>query len=148
MAKLNKKRVALGAGLGLAAAAGALGAGYYFYGSKHAAVNRKKASVWVNDFKSDVVKNAKKLKKFDEHAYRVVVDEAMKAYQGVKSIDKADLRSVAAELKQNWKIIEREIDRVSKKEGKVAKRAVKKAIKCAERVIPRKLIKKSAKKKQ
>lgn len=148
MAKTNKKKVALGVGLGIATAAGALGAGYYFYGSKHAVGNRKRAAAWADDFKADVLRNAKKLKTFDERAYRVVVDEAMKAYQNVKSIDKADIRSMAAELKQNWKTIEREIGRVSKKESLVVKKAAKKAIKRVERVIPRKLVKKSAKKKQ
>lgn len=148
MVRKNKKKVALGVGLGLAAAAGALGAGYYFYGSKHAAGNRKRAAAWASDLKSDVERNAKKLKKFDERAYHTMVNEAMKAYQNVKTIDKRDLESAAAELKANWKNVKREIDRVGKAEQKVAGRAVKKAVKTVKRAIPRTVAKKSAKKKK
>ncbi len=145
MSKIGKKKVALGVGLGLATATAAA-AGYYFYGSKHAAGNRKKTSRFVNKLKADVVKNAKKMKKIDERAYHIIVDEAMSAYKNMKSIDKHDLQSAAMELKQNWRAVEREINRVGKKEGKVARKAVKKAIKRVKRVIPRRLVKKPAKK--
>ena len=141
MAKVNKKKVALGVGLGLAAAGAALGAGYYFYGSKHAGGNRKKASKWASDFKAEVIKNAQKVQKLDERAYKVAVNEAMKAYGNIRSIDKRDLASLAQELKQNWKVIHREIDRVAKKEGKVAKRAWKKTAKKVAHVIPRRPVK-------
>ncbi len=128
MKKTNKKKVALGVGLGLAAAAAA-GAGYYFYGSKEATKHRKKVAKWAGDMKDDVVKRAKKLQKLDEKAYKAIVDESVKAYERVKSIDKADLAAAAAELKSNWKNVERELARVGKKEVKVIKKAGKKAAK-------------------
>ncbi len=145
MKRSNKKKVAVGVGLGLAAAAAA-GAGYYFYGSKHAAGNRKRAAAWASDLKADVVSNAKKLGKLDERSYKKVVDEAMKAYQNVRTIDKRDLLAAAAELKGNWKAIEREVGRVAKTEKKVVRREAKKAFRTVKRVIPR-MPKKSAKKK-
>ena len=43
---VSKKKVALGVGLSLAAVAAA-GAGYFFYGSKDAAKNRKKTAAWL-----------------------------------------------------------------------------------------------------
>jgi len=144
MKKANKKKVAVGVGLGLAAAGAA--AGYYFYGSKNAAGNRKKAAHFATALKADVVKNAKKMQKVDARAYHKVVDEAMKAYKSVKSIDQKDLASAAAELKANWKNIEAEINRVSKKEGKIAKKAVKKVVAKVKRSIPRTAPKKAAKK--
>ena len=64
MAKMNKKKVAMGVGLGLAAA-GALGAGYYLYGSKNAAGNRKKAARFARAFHANILRKAKKLKKLD-----------------------------------------------------------------------------------
>ncbi len=142
MAKSNKKKIAVGVGLGLAAAAAAAGAGYYFYGSKHAAGNRKRAAAWAEDFKADVLAKAKRLKKLDERAYRTVVDEAMKAYANVRTIDKKDLAVAAAELKGNWDAIRREAERVAKAEKKVVHREVKKAVRTVKRVIPRKLGKK------
>ena len=143
--KINKKKVAVGVGLGIAAAAGAVAAGYYFNGSKHAAGNRKRAAAWASDLKSDVVRKAKKLKKLDERAYQRVVDEAMKAYQNVRAIDKGDLASAALELKRNWKAIEREIGSVAKAanaERKVVRREVRKAMRKVKHVIPRIPVKK------
>lgn len=145
MAKTNKKKVAAGVGLGLAVVAGAT-AGYYFYGSKHASGNRRKAARWAHDLKADVIKNAKKMKKMDERAYHTIVNEAMKAYKNVRTINKGDLESAAAELKANWKTAEREIDRVIKAEKKVVRTKVKKAVKKVKRAIPRTLAKRSAKK--
>ena len=109
---MNKKKVGLGVGLGLAAAA-ASAAGYYFYASKDAAKNRKKVSKWATDMKSDVMAKAKKMKKFDQRVYKTIVDESMKAYKSVKSVDPKDLALAAAELKSNWKAVEAELNRVS-----------------------------------
>lgn len=132
---MDKKKVALG--LGLAAAGAALGAGYYFYGSKDAAGNRKKAGKWAHDVRARVIREAKKAKKLDERAFRTIVDEATKAYATARSVDKKDLQSLAHELKSNWKTIEREFGRVAAKEGAIAKAEAKRAVKAVRRVIPR-----------
>ena len=117
---VSKKKVALGVGLSLAAVAAA-GAGYFFYGSKDAVKNRKKAAAWSQKLHADVLKKAKKIKKLDEKALRTIVDESTRAYEKVKSIDKANLQKAAKELKGNWKHISAEISRVAKKETKVVK---------------------------
>lgn len=122
---INKKKVGLGVGLGLAAAA-ASAAGYYFYASKDAAKNRKKVAKWATDMKSDVMQQAKKMKKFDQRAYKTIVDESMKAYKSVKSVDPKDLALAAAELKSNWKAVEAEISRVSGSAKSTVKKLVKK----------------------
>lgn len=109
---INKKKVGLEVGLGLAAVA-ASAAGYYFYASKDAVKNRKKVAKWATDMKSDVIEQAKKMKKFDQRVYKTIVDESMRAYKSVKSIDPKDLALAAAELKSNWKAVEAEITRVS-----------------------------------
>jgi hypothetical protein len=79
--KVSKKKVALGVGAGLAALAAAGAAGYYFYGSKDAGKNRKKAGAWANKMKSDVVKAAKKAKKLDQKAVHAIVTNAESAYR-------------------------------------------------------------------
>ncbi len=149
MKKTNTKKVALGVGLGLAAAAAA-GAGYYFYGSKDAKTHRKKVAKWAGDMKEDVVKRAKKLQKLDEKAYKAIVDESVKAYERVKSIDKADLAAAAAELKSNWKTVERELARVGKKEArvikKVGKETAKKTVKSVKKAAKQLGVKSSVKK--
>lgn len=133
VSKKNKTKVALGVGLGLAAAAAA-GAGYYFYGSPKGSAHRKKAAKWAGDLKTDVIKKAKKMQKFDERAFKVIVDESAKAYERLKSVDEKDVRAAAAELKANWKNVEKELSRVAKKSGGVAKKTVKAVKKSAKAV--------------
>jgi hypothetical protein len=136
VSKKNKTKVALGVGLGIAAAAA--GAGYYFYGSPQGSTHRKKAAKWAGDFKTDVIKKAKKLQKLDERAFRVIVDESAKAYERLKSVDESDVRAAALELKANWKNVENELSRVAKKSGGVAKKAVKvakKSVKAAKKAV-------------
>lgn len=118
---VSKKKVALGLGLAAAAAAGA---GYYFYGAKNAATNRRKAVKWANSFKADVLKRAKKLKKFDEQAIRTIIAESARAYERLQSVDKKDIAVAAEELQRNWKNIEREVRRVSAADKKIAKKIV------------------------
>ncbi len=155
MAKaMNKKKVAAGVGLGLAAAA-AGAAGYFFFGSKDAAKRRAKAAAWSRKLHAEVVSKAKKLKKLDEKAIRTIVDESSRAYEKVKSVDKADLAGAARELKSNWKHISAELTRVAKNDVKVVKGAATKAVssakktvsKVAKKIPAKKSAKKAAKKK-
>ncbi len=144
---ISKKKVALGVGLGAAAAA-AIGAGYFFFGSKDAAKHRNKAAKWSQAMHKDAVAKAKKLKKLDEKAWKTIVDESMRAYDKVKTIDKADLAGAAKELKQNWKHVSAEINRVSAKEVKVVKKAAKKAVATGKKVVAKATAKKPAAKKK
>jgi hypothetical protein len=125
MAKLNNKQVAVGLGLAAAAA----GAGYYFFGSPKAETNRKKVRKWASEMETKVKKNAKKLDKLDKKAYATIVDEAMKAYQSVKSVDAGELAQAAKELKDNWKTVEAELKRTVGKETKVVAKTAKVASK-------------------
>ena len=145
MAKVSKKKVAVGTALGLAAAA-AGAAGYFFFGSKDAAKRRAKAAAWSRKLHADVVSKAKKLKKLDEKAIRTIVDESSRAYEKVKSVDKADLAGAARELKNNWKHISAELTRVAKKDVRVVKSATKKAVSSAKKTVSKVVTKMPAKK--
>ncbi len=144
--KVTGKKVAVGVGLGLAAAAAA-GAGYFFFGSKEAAKHRAKAAGWSRKLHSEVLQKAKKLKKLDEKAIRTIVDESTRAYEKVKSIDKADLQGAAKELKANWKHISAELTRVAKSGTKGVKGAAKNAVTTTKKAVA-KAVKKPAKKKK
>jgi len=120
--------IALEVAGGVLAVAAAAGAGYYFYGDKKAKKHRQAASKWVVGMKAKVVKEAKALKKLDQKAIGVIVENAASAYNNVRSVDKKDLQRAAMELKKNWKEIEREVSLVTKKAKPVAKKAVKKAV--------------------
>ncbi|HEX8591463.1 MAG TPA: hypothetical protein VF696_01800 [Candidatus Paceibacterota bacterium] len=122
--KKTDTKKALAAG-GILAAAAAAAAGYYFYGDKNAKKHRQAASTWAKSMKSDVVKEAKALKKLDQKAIARVVDRAAAVYEGVRSVDRKDLRTAAGELKRHWQQIEREIKGAA---GNTSVRATKKAV--------------------
>lgn len=145
MAKVNKKKVALGVGLGLAGAAAAA-AGYFFYASKDAVKNRKKAHKWAADLKADVIKKAKAIEKLDEKAMKKIIAEASKAYESVTSVDKKDLAAAAAELKHNWMEVKKEVEKAGMKGAKTAKKAVKKAVTVAKKATTKAPAKKAVKK--
>ena len=144
-------------GAGLAAAAAAAGAGYYFYASDKAKKHRKDAAKWAGSFKNDVVKEAKRVgKNVDARTIANAVDKAISTYQGVSSINRSDLNRAAAELKRNWKLVQREALAQGKgaaSRGKAAaKRVSSSAKKSAKKVVSRgrkaakKAVKKVAKK--
>ena len=112
-------------GAGVLAAATAAGAGYYFYADKHAKKHRKAASKWAKDMKTQVVKEAKKLKRLDQKAMARVVDEAAAMYAGVRSIDRKDLRQAAGELKRNWEAVKHEVAGGARRVQSAAKRSAK-----------------------
>lgn len=141
-------------GAGVLAAAAAAGAGYYFYGAEHAKKHRQAASKWAKGMKQEVVREAKKLKQLDQKAMAAIVDNAAAAYQGVRSVDAADLRAAAQELKRNWREIQREVTAAAggmKRQASGAAKAVKKTAKsgakrAAKKASPKKAPKKVAKK--
>lgn len=124
------KKAGIGAGV-LAAAAGAAAAGYYFYASDNAKKHRQAASRWAKGLKTDVVREAKKLKRLDRGQIVRVVDEAALAYENMRGLDKKDLARAVKELKRNWQNLEAEVR--TKGQGAVrraktgAKRAATKA---------------------
>ncbi len=123
--KQSAAKTAIEVGAGLAVAAAAAGAGYYFYGDKHAKKHRAAASKWAKGMKADVVKEAKKLKKVDQKAVAAIVDKAAAAYATAKSVDKADVKAAAQELKKHWKMVQAELQKSGKKVVKAAKSAKK-----------------------
>lgn len=139
--KMTKlEAVEIGAGV-LAAVAAAGAAGYYFYGSKNAQKHRAATSKWAKGLKADVVREAKKLKKLDEQAIALIVDQAAKAYKGLDDVTPGDLRGAVQELKGNWNAIRKELGSSGKKAATTAKKAVKKAVKKA---APKKAAKKKS----
>ncbi|HET9641700.1 MAG TPA: hypothetical protein VFP46_02540 [Candidatus Paceibacterota bacterium] len=129
MKKSTKRSAAVAAGV---AAAGAIAAaGYYFYGHKNAKRHREAAKKWVKDFKSDVLREARKLENVTSRDIDAIVDNVSKTYQGMKNVDVAALAEVASELKRNWQLIQGELNKVKRR------RPVRKAAKKAKRAVSR-----------
>lgn len=132
MKKTAKKTVtakqgvaAMKIGAGIVAAGAAAAAGYYFYGSKSAKKHRKIAAKWATDMKNEVVKEAKRLGKISPKTYAAIVDRVAKTYVSARSVDAADLKRAAKELKANWDMVQRETQRTVRKSVSRAKATAK-----------------------
>jgi len=113
-------------GAGLIAAGAAAAAGYYFYGSPGAKKHRKIAAKWADDMKKEVVKEAKHLEKTSPKAFAAIVDRVAKTYQVARSVDAAEVRRAAKELKANWDTVKSEAKRTVRKSVSRAKKTVEK----------------------
>lgn len=153
--KTSKGIVAAEIGAGLAAAGAAAAASYYFYASKNAKQHRKVAAKWADNMKKEVIKEAKHLEKISEKDFAKVVDMVAATYSDVRSIKAADLKRAASELKSNWDMIQRELERTGRKDvsrakvvGKKALSGAKKAVKKMVKKVVKKAVKKAAPKKR
>lgn len=108
-------------GAGLAAATVAAVAGFYFYGSKNAKSHRKIAAKWATDMKKEVIKEAKQLKNAGPKEFSKIVDRVAKTYSIARSVDSADLKRAAKELKANWDMVKRETKKTVRKSVSRAK---------------------------
>ena len=111
-------KVAAEIAAGLIAAAAA---GYYFYGSSKAKNHRKIAAAWATKMKKEVIRDASRLKDISSRDFGKVVDTVADTYRGVRSIDATDLKRAAQELKSNWDIVQREIEKTGKRDLSRAK---------------------------
>lgn len=132
----NNSNTALKIGAGLAAA-GAAAAGYYFYGSSKAKDHRKIAAKWATDMKKDVVAQTRHLEKATPQAFNSIVDSIAKTYAIARSVDTAELKRAAKELKANWDLIQGEAKRGARKSGRVAQKSLSSAKKSVKRVAKR-----------
>jgi hypothetical protein len=138
----SKGMVAAEIGAGVVAAGAAAAAGYYFYGDKKAKKHRQAASKWAKGMKTQVVKEAKKVQKLDQKTMAAIIDSAAMAYAGARSVNAADVKQAASELKQHWQTIQKEVS----SEGRSVKKAVKKAAKAGAKKVAKKAVKKVVKK--
>jgi hypothetical protein len=118
----------------VAALAGAAAAGYYFYGSKEAKTHRKIAAKWAGNMKSDVLKQAKKVKDLDRKTLEGIVVNAQKTYAGLKNMDRREVERAGRELKSNWQEVMKELGKGAASTKKTAAKAVKKSVKTVKKV--------------
>lgn len=150
----TESKVAVGVGL-TAASVAAIG-GYFLYGSKNAAKNRKKAKSWMLKAKAEVLETIEDMQDITEEEYHRLVDAVADGYKRARTLSTAELAAFTSEMKQHWKEIERSgtakkiTDRARKFATRTKKAAKKKgAKKTAKRAkkTAKKTTKKSTKKK-
>lgn len=142
--KTNKGKIAAEIGVGLAAAGAAAAAGYYFYASKSAKKHRKIAAKWANDLKKKVVQEAKRLDKVDPKKVEKVIDSVVGTYRGLRSVNKADIKRAATELKSNWKLVAQEAKKAARTSASHAKVAGKRVLARSKKTV-KKIVRKARK---
>lgn len=143
--KTTKGKVAIEIAAGLAAAGAAAAVGYYFYGSKQAGKHRKIAAKWAGDMKKEVIREAKGLKGINSRQFAKVVDAVADTYRSAHSVKAADLRRAVNELKSNWDMVQREVEKGGRKTVSRAKVVGKKVLARGKKTV-KKVVKKAVKK--
>lgn len=102
----SKAKIIKGVGIAAVAAAAAAGA-YYFYGGKSSAKHRKALKSWTVKIKGELMEKMEKLGHVTKERYERLVNEAIRKYKNVKSVDKAELEKLGRELRGHWHAISR-----------------------------------------
>ena len=108
-------KVAIGAGVAAIAALAA--AGYFLYGSKDGAKNRKKVRGWMLKAKGEVLEGVEKMKDVTEDQYSAIIHKVGAKYKAIKSIDPAEVDAMMKELHGHWKNIKKSISPAPKKKA-------------------------------
>ena len=117
----------VGIGVGLTATALAAVGGYFFYGSKDAAKNRRMAKSWMLKAKAEVLEGLEGAKHMTKEEYEELVAKVVKGYKTAKKASPAELIDFAKDMHAHWKEIEKAgVKRAGKTMQKV-KKAVSKA---------------------
>lgn len=126
-------------GVGLTTAAVAAAGAFFLYGSKSAPKNRKAVKSWALKAKAEVLEKLEDAQEMTKEEYEQLVGSVVGAYSTAKNASKKDLQEFAAEMKDNWKQIEKAATplkkqvkksiKTGKKETKTTAKAVKKTAK-------------------
>lgn len=124
-------RQKVGIGVGLTATALAAVGGYFFYGSKNAAQNRKKARSWMLRAKAEVLEELEKAKHITREEYENLIMRVVEGYRGAEGASTRELAEFASEMRDQWRDIERAAAQRAKQADKktTSKKATKKTAK-------------------
>lgn len=120
-------------GVGLTATALAAVGGYFFYGSKDAAKNRRKAKSWMLKAKGEVLEGLEKASHMTQDEYEALVEKVVKGYRTARKASAAEIIDFARDMRAHWKEIEQAGKKRSKDAAQTARRAKPKAAKRKEK---------------
>jgi flagellar basal body-associated protein FliL len=92
----------IGIGVGITAAVAAAAGGFFLYGSKNAAKNRKAVKSWALKAKAEVLEGIEKAKDMSQEEYEQLVDTVVGTYITAKSASKNELGEFKKEMKDHW----------------------------------------------
>jgi hypothetical protein len=116
--KSNDGKTAAEVGLGLGMLAALSAGAYYLYGTKEGVKKRLKIRGWMLKAKGEMMEKMENMKEVNEGNYNALVENVMKKYRGVKSIDPKEIDEMVGDLKKHWKNIKRHIDSAGKPKAK------------------------------
>jgi hypothetical protein len=122
---------AIGLGLGITAAVAAAAGGFFLYGSKDAAKNRKVVKSWALKAKAEVLEGIEKAKDMSQEEYEQLVEAVAGTYMAAKSASKVELSDFKKEMKSHWGGL---VKTAAPKKA-AAKKAVKKVAKAAAKKV-------------
>lgn len=132
------KGQAIGLGVGITAAVAAVASGYFLYGSKNAAKNRKTVKSWALKAKAEVLEGIEKAQDMSKADYEQLVDTVVKTYLEAKSASKNELASFKKEMKDHWVGLVKDANPKKPAAKKAVKKAVAKVAKVVKEVAPKK----------
>ncbi len=89
-------------------AAAVAAAGFYFlYGKKESEKNRRLVKSWVFKAKGEILEKLEMLGKISSQEFEDLIDDAVKAYEGLKGVTKTDLNSFKSEMLEHWSLLEK-----------------------------------------
>lgn len=123
--KVSGAKMAAGAGLVAAAAAGA----FFLFGTKEGKKTTKKMKGWMVKAKGEVMDKLEDMQDVSEQNYYDVVDKVTKKYSKLKKVQGPEVEALVKDLKKHWKNIKKELaDEKPKKTTKKKAAPKKKAV--------------------
>jgi hypothetical protein len=116
-------KMMIGAGIAaLAAAAGAV----FLYGTDAGKKKRTQIKGWMLKLKGEVLEQLETMQDWSEAAYHTAVDTVAEKYKQVKNVDPVEWAAIVGTLKNQWKLIQRQVQGGSKKKSSAKKASSKK----------------------
>lgn len=129
--EVMSSKQAIGLGLGITAAVAAAAGGFFLYGSKNAAKNRKAVKSWALKAKAEVLEGIETAKDMTQEEYEQLINTVATTYLTAKSASKNELSEFKKEMKEHWQGLVKTANpkKPAKKAVAVAKKAVAKVVK-------------------
>jgi vacuolar-type H+-ATPase subunit H len=113
MGKL-KTGAAIGLGAGLAAAAVAAALGSYLLTGRRATKTKRVLKGWMLKAKGELLEQMENAGEVGQDMFNDAVDRIVKKYSKMAGVGEKELNEMAAELKKQWKVVEKGLKHVKK----------------------------------
>jgi len=107
MAKKQTKGVSAKQVIGVGVGVAALSAAAYLLFGPNGKKNRKAIKGWAVKMKGEIIEKFEEAKELTEPVYNEIIDKVQQKYSKIQNIDKEELQATIAEIKKNWKAIQK-----------------------------------------